>query len=55
MSAGNWLRGRSPFTVEMFLLLEADPDPNFCEALRWALVQISRQLLFAITAAMGPC
>lgn len=55
MSAHNWLRGGSPFTVEMFLLLNAHPHPNFCKGLRWALVQISCRLLFAIAAAMGPC
>ena len=54
MPAHNWLRGRSPFTAEMFLLLKADPDLNFCNGLRWALVPISHQL-FTITAATGPC
>lgn len=36
MSAHNWLRGRSLFTAEMFLLLKADPDLNFGKGLRWA-------------------
>lgn len=55
MSAHNWLRGRSLFTAEMLLLLKADRDLNFCKGLRWALVQISHQLLFAVTAVMGSC
>lgn len=53
MPAHNWLKGRSPFTIEMFLFLKADPDLNFCKALRWASVQVSPQSLFALTVPEG--
>lgn len=53
MPAHNWLKGRSPFTIEMFLFLKADPDLNFCKALRSASVQVSPQSLFALTVPEG--
>lgn len=53
MPAYDWLPGRSPVTIEMFLFLKADPDLNFCKALRWASVQVSPQLLFALAVPEG--
>lgn len=47
--AYDWLQ----VTTEMFLFLKADPDLNFCKALRWASVQVSPQLLFALTVPEG--